>query len=91
MGGGELARDFMKADLVDEPYIGMVPVLVSGRIPLFPPGYRTEVTNGNGSRFVGAQQPMIGNRCPSSLRRWLSFVAMTNSEVGGTTTCESNS
>jgi dihydrofolate reductase len=27
MGGGELARDFLKDDLVDELYIGIVPVL----------------------------------------------------------------
>jgi dihydrofolate reductase len=37
MGGGELARDFLKADLVDELYIGMVPVLIGEGIPLFPP------------------------------------------------------
>ncbi len=36
MGGGELARDFLKADLVDELYIGMVPVLLGEGIPLFP-------------------------------------------------------
>src|SRR6267378_1723954 len=28
MGGGELARDFLKEDLVDELYIGIVPVLI---------------------------------------------------------------
>jgi len=39
MGGGELARDFLKADLVDELYIGMVPVLLGEGIPLFPPGF----------------------------------------------------
>jgi dihydrofolate reductase len=39
MGGGELARDFLKADLVDELYIGMVPVLIGAGIPLFPPGF----------------------------------------------------
>jgi dihydrofolate reductase len=39
MGGGELARDFLKADLVDELYIGMVPVLIGEGIPLFPPGF----------------------------------------------------
>jgi dihydrofolate reductase len=36
MGGGELARDFVKADLVDELYIGVVPVLLGEGIPLFP-------------------------------------------------------
>ncbi len=36
MGGGELARDFLKADLVDELYLGVVPVLIGRGIPLFP-------------------------------------------------------
>ena len=39
MGGGELARDFLKADLVDEMYIGIVPVLLGEGIPLFPSGF----------------------------------------------------
>src|SRR2546427_7361474 len=39
MGGGELARDFLKDDLVDELYIGMVPVLIGEGIPLFPSGF----------------------------------------------------
>jgi dihydrofolate reductase len=39
MGGGELARDFLKADLVDELYIGVVPVLLGEGIPLFPAGF----------------------------------------------------
>jgi dihydrofolate reductase len=39
MGGGELVRDFMKADLVDELYIGLVPVLIGEGIPLFPPSF----------------------------------------------------
>lgn len=36
MGGGELARDFLKADLVDELYLGIVPVVLGRGIPLFP-------------------------------------------------------
>jgi dihydrofolate reductase len=39
MGGGELARDFLKDDLVDELYIGVVPVLIGEGLPLFPPGF----------------------------------------------------
>lgn len=39
MGGGELARDFLKGDLVDELYIGIVPVLIGQGIPLFPSGF----------------------------------------------------
>ncbi len=39
MGGGELARDFLKADLVDELYLGVVPVLLGDGLPLFPIGF----------------------------------------------------
>jgi dihydrofolate reductase len=39
MGGGELARDFLKADLVDELYLGVVPSLLGEGLPLFPSGF----------------------------------------------------
>jgi dihydrofolate reductase len=39
MGGGELAREFLKEDLVDEMYLGIVPVLLGEGIPLFPAGF----------------------------------------------------
>ena len=39
MGGGELARDFLKADLVDRLYLGVVPVLLGEGIPLFPSSF----------------------------------------------------
>ena len=39
MGGGELAREFLNADLVDGIYLGVVPVLLGGGIPLFPSGF----------------------------------------------------
>ena len=39
MGGGDLARGFLKADLVDELYVGIVPVLPGEGIPLFPAGF----------------------------------------------------
>jgi dihydrofolate reductase len=39
MGGGELAREFLKADLVDELYLGIVPFLLGEGIPLFPSGF----------------------------------------------------
>jgi hypothetical protein len=39
MGGGELAREFLKADLIDKLYLGIVPVLVGEGIPLFPSGF----------------------------------------------------
>jgi dihydrofolate reductase len=38
-GGGELAREFLKEDLVDGLYLGIVPVLVGAGIPLFAPGF----------------------------------------------------
>jgi dihydrofolate reductase len=39
MGGGELARDFLKADQVDELYLGIVPILLGDGLPLFPSGF----------------------------------------------------
>jgi dihydrofolate reductase len=39
MGGGELARVFLKADLVDGLRLGVVPVLLGDGIPLFPSGF----------------------------------------------------
>jgi len=39
MGGGELIRAFLKADLVDELHLGIVPVLLGKGIPLFPSGF----------------------------------------------------
>lgn len=39
MGGGELARAFLQADLVDELHLGIVPVLLGEGIPLFPAGF----------------------------------------------------
>lgn len=37
--GGELARSFLKEDLVDELFIGLGPVLLGAGIPGFPPGF----------------------------------------------------
>ncbi len=39
MGGGELAREFLQDDLIDELYLGVVPKLICEGLPLFPPGY----------------------------------------------------
>ena len=39
MGGGELAREFLKADLVDLVELTMVPILLGEGIPLFPGGF----------------------------------------------------
>lgn len=39
MGGGELAREFLQADLIDEIHLGIVPVLLGEGIPLFPSGF----------------------------------------------------
>jgi len=39
MGGGEIAREFLKEDLVDELYLGIAPVLLGEGIPLFPSGF----------------------------------------------------
>jgi len=39
MGGGELALDFLKDDLVDEIYLGIVPTLLGEGIQLFLKGF----------------------------------------------------
>jgi dihydrofolate reductase len=39
MGGGELAREFLKEDLVDRMDLGFMPVLLGEGIPLFPHGF----------------------------------------------------
>jgi len=39
MGGGELAREFLKADLIDELFLGVVPILLGDGLPLFPAGF----------------------------------------------------
>ena len=39
VGGANLARDFMKADLVDKYIITVIPVLIGEGIPLFQGGY----------------------------------------------------
>jgi len=39
MGGGILIREFLKEDLVDEIYLGVVPTLIGEGIPLFQSGF----------------------------------------------------
>jgi dihydrofolate reductase len=39
MGGGELTRAFLKDDLLDELYLGVVPVLIGEGIRAFPSGF----------------------------------------------------
>lgn len=39
MGGGETAREFLRADLVDEIGLGLVPVLLGEGLPIFPAGF----------------------------------------------------
>jgi dihydrofolate reductase len=39
MGGGELAREFLKDDLVDRMDLGVMPTLLGEGIPLFPRGF----------------------------------------------------
>src|SRR5258708_21447634 len=39
MGGGELTLAFLKDDLMDELYLGVVPVLIGEGIPAFPDGF----------------------------------------------------
>ena len=39
MGGGELARSFLKADLIDELFLGIVPILLGRGLPFFPASF----------------------------------------------------
>jgi dihydrofolate reductase len=39
MGGGELARSFLQADLIDELFLGIVPILLGNGIPFFPASF----------------------------------------------------
>lgn len=39
MGGGQLAREFLKEGLVDEIHLGIIPTLLGEGIPLFPSGF----------------------------------------------------
>jgi dihydrofolate reductase len=39
MGGGELARSFLEADLIDELFLGVVPILLGDGLPLFTGGF----------------------------------------------------
>jgi len=39
MGGGELARSFLQADLIDELWMHVVPILLGEGIPIFPAGF----------------------------------------------------
>ncbi len=39
MGGGELARAFLQADLIDELFLDVVPILLGEGLPLFPNGF----------------------------------------------------
>jgi dihydrofolate reductase len=39
MGGGELARELLQHDLVDELYLGVIPLLLGEGIPVFPSGF----------------------------------------------------
>ena len=39
MGGGELARSFLQADLVDELFLGVLPILLGSGLSLFPGGF----------------------------------------------------
>jgi dihydrofolate reductase len=38
-GGGELGRSFLAADLVDELFLGIYPILLGAGVPAFPPKF----------------------------------------------------
>jgi dihydrofolate reductase len=38
-GGGQIAHDFLAADLVDEIHLGVIPLLIGDGLPAFPAGF----------------------------------------------------
>lgn len=61
MGGGELARSFLEADLIDELSLGLVPILLGEGLPLFPSGFPQR-------DFV-----LVQNKTYSKSSIWLSY------------------
>ena len=65
-GGGELARSFLKEDLVDELYIGISPILLGDGIPGFPAkfpqrGFKLTECQSYGNGSVGLRYERLKN------------------------------
>jgi dihydrofolate reductase len=70
-GGGELARSFLQADLVDEMFIGIGPVLLGDGIPGFPGrfpqrGFKLTECKGYPDGSVGLRYERVRKAAPNS-------------------------
>ena len=70
MGGGELARSFLEADLVDELLLDVVPILLGAGLPLFPAGFpRRDFTLVENKTYSKGQISLTYRRVRSKRKR----------------------
>jgi dihydrofolate reductase len=69
MGGGELAREFLKLDLIDELHLGIVPTLIGEGLPMFPAGFPERAfkllkCETYGAKMVGVEYERVRDAAP---------------------------
>jgi dihydrofolate reductase len=70
MGGGELARSFLEADLIDELFLDVVPILLGAGLPLFPAGFpRRDFTLVENRTYSKSQISLTYRRVRSKRKR----------------------
>jgi dihydrofolate reductase len=70
MGGGELARGFLEADLIDELFLDVVPILLGAGLPLFPAGFpRRDFTLVENKTYSKSQISLAYRRVRSKRKR----------------------
>ena len=70
MGGGELARGFLEADLIDELFLDVVPILLGAGLPLFPAGFpRRDFTLVENRTYSKSQISLAYRRVRSKRKR----------------------
>jgi dihydrofolate reductase len=70
MGGGELARAFLQADLIDELFLDVVPILLGEGLPLFPSGFpQRDFTLVENKTYPKGRIPLTYRRVRSKRKR----------------------
>ncbi len=70
MGGGELARAFLQADLIDEMFLDVVPILLGEGLPLFPSGFpQRDFTLVENKTYSKSRIPLTYRRVRSTRKR----------------------
>jgi dihydrofolate reductase len=70
MGGGELARSFLEADLIDELFLDVVPILLGAGLPLVPAGFpRRDFTLVENRTYSKSQISLTYRRVRSKRKR----------------------